>query len=192
MSRHSREATRPVGPRGTLNVARFDSGAVMRAFGRTLGHQNRGSEIAPNCADGEGERNEVRSRYEAGVLVAEVKRSERKHGARAVPLLGAYHQGTIWPWLLGPFVRAYLHVFGRSPERIAYCRALFRGLELHMNEACLGLVSEVFDADPPFSPGGAPAQAWSVAELLQVLTVDLEGEPVRSPARPPQVSAQVP
>jgi predicted glycogen debranching enzyme len=88
---------------------------------------------------------------------------------------GAYHQGTVWPWLLGAFVRAYLHVFGRSPERVAYCRALFRGLELHLGEACLGLVSEVFDADPPFSPGGAPAQAWSVAELLQTLTVDLEG-----------------
>jgi glycogen debranching enzyme len=87
---------------------------------------------------------------------------------------GAYHQGTIWPWLLGPYVRAYLHVFGRAPERVAYCRALFRGLELHLNEACLGLVSEVFDADPPFRPGGAPAQAWSVAELLQTLSVDLE------------------
>jgi predicted glycogen debranching enzyme len=105
---------------------------------------------------------------------------------------GAYHQGTIWPWLLGPYVRAYLRVFGRSPERIAYCRALFRGLELHLNEACLGLVSEVFDADPPFSPGGAPAQAWSVAELLQVLTADLEGEHTRPPAPPPQASAQVP
>jgi glycogen debranching enzyme len=58
-----------------------------------------------------------------------------------------------------------------------------------MNEACLGLVSEVFDADPPFSPGGAPAQAWSVAELLQVLTVDLEAEPAQPPARPPPVSA---
>jgi predicted glycogen debranching enzyme len=86
---------------------------------------------------------------------------------------GAYHQGTIWPWLLGPFVRAYLRVFGRAPERLAYCRALFRGLELHLREACLGQVSEVFDADAPFAPGGAPAQAWSVAELLQTLTVDL-------------------
>jgi hypothetical protein len=101
---------------------------------------------------------------------------------------GAYHQGTIWPWLLGPYIRAYLHVFGRSPERIAYCRALFRGLELHLNEACLGLVSEVFDADPPFSPGGAPAQAWSVAELLQVLTVDLDGEHARPAASLPQVA----
>jgi predicted glycogen debranching enzyme len=86
---------------------------------------------------------------------------------------GAYHQGTVWPWLLGPFVRAYLKVFGRSPERIAYCQGLFRGLELHMGEGCLGLVSEVFDGDPPFAPGGAPAQAWSVAELLQTLTIDL-------------------
>jgi glycogen debranching enzyme len=60
-----------------------------------------------------------------------------------------------------------------------------------MNEACLGWVSEVFDADPPFAPGGAPAQAWSVAELLQVLTVDLEGEPARSPARQPQLSTHI-
>jgi glycogen debranching enzyme len=94
---------------------------------------------------------------------------------------GAYHQGTIWPWLLGPYVRGYLNVFGRTPERIAYCRALFRGLELHLHEACLGFISEVFDAEPPFSPGGAPAQAWSVAELLQVLSVDLRGETSADP-----------
>jgi predicted glycogen debranching enzyme len=101
---------------------------------------------------------------------------------------GAYHQGTVWPWLLGPFVRAYLRVFGRSPERIAYCRGLFRGLELHLEEACLGLVSEVFDADPPFGAGGAPAQAWSVAELLQTLAWDLGGA---SPVSPATVSRAV-
>jgi len=87
----------------------------------------------------------------------------------------AYHQGPVWPWLLGPFVRAYLAVNGRTPERIAYCRALFRGVELHLEEACLGTVSEIFDAEAPFAPGGAPAQAWSVAELLWVLAVELEG-----------------
>jgi predicted glycogen debranching enzyme len=87
----------------------------------------------------------------------------------------AYHQGLIWPWLLGPFVRAYLNVFGRSPERIAYCRALFHGLELHLEEACLGTISEIFDAEPPFRAVGAPAQAWSVAALLDVLIHDLLG-----------------
>jgi predicted glycogen debranching enzyme len=95
---------------------------------------------------------------------------------------GAYHQGTIWPWLLGPFIRAYLHVFGRGPWAVAYCRALLGGLERHLGEACLGFVSEVFDADAPYSPGGAPAQAWSVAELLQVLVVDLDDS--NRPGRP--------
>src|SRR5262249_7469757 len=87
-----------------------------------------------------------------------------------------YHQGPVWPWLLGPYVRAYLNVHGRSLERIAYCRGLLRGLEFHLGEACLGNVSELFDAEPPFAPAGAPAQAWSVAELLSILTVDLVPE----------------
>jgi glycogen debranching enzyme len=50
---------------------------------------------------------------------------------------------------------------------------LLRGLEQHLNEACLGTVSEIFEAEPPYRPAGAPAQAWSVAELLHVLRVDL-------------------
>jgi glycogen debranching enzyme len=85
----------------------------------------------------------------------------------------AYHQGTVWPWLFGPFVRAYLCAFGRSPETIALCRALLEPLQRHLNAACLGTISEVFDAEPPYAPGGAPAQAWSVAEFLQLLNVDL-------------------
>jgi glycogen debranching enzyme len=101
---------------------------------------------------------------------------------------GAYHQGTVWPWLLGPFVRAYLTAYGRTPDRIAYCRALFRGLELHLSEACLGTISEVFDADAPFAPGGAPAQAWSVAELLQALTVDLADPRAFSKTRHPELA----
>jgi predicted glycogen debranching enzyme len=89
----------------------------------------------------------------------------------------AYHQGIVWPWLLGPFIRAYLGVFGRSPERIAYCRALFHGLELHLEEACLGTISEIFEAEAPYRAVGAPAQAWSVAALLDVLIHDLLGGP---------------
>ena len=86
---------------------------------------------------------------------------------------GAYHQGTVWPWLLGPYVRAYLAVFGRSDETLRHCRNLLRPLEQHLGEACLGSVSEVFDGDAPHRPGGAPAQAWSVAELIQLLSADL-------------------
>ena len=86
---------------------------------------------------------------------------------------GAYHQGTVWPWLLGPYVRAYLCAFGRTPETLWHCRKLLRPLELHLGDACLGTVSEVFSAEAPFAPGGAPAQAWSIAELIQLLAVDL-------------------
>ncbi len=87
----------------------------------------------------------------------------------------AYHQGTVWPWLFGPFIRAYLCAFGRTPETLRHCRSLLRPLELHLGDGCLGSISEVFSADPPFTAGGAPAQAWSVAELVQVLSVDLQG-----------------
>jgi predicted glycogen debranching enzyme len=93
---------------------------------------------------------------------------------------GAYHQGTVWPWLLGPFIRAYLRVFGNSAHNLAYCRGLLRGLEEHLGQACLGTVSEIFEAEPPHRPVGAPAQAWSVAELVHLLTVDLANAQVRS------------
>jgi len=82
----------------------------------------------------------------------------------------AYHQGTVWPWLLGPFVTARLKVFGRGADERARCRALLAPLAAHLDEACLGQVSEIFDGDPPHHPRGAPAQAWSVAELLRVLS----------------------
>jgi predicted glycogen debranching enzyme len=92
---------------------------------------------------------------------------------------GAYHQGAVWPWLLGPFVRARLAAFGRTPENLARCRAIVSGLGAHLAEAGLGQVSEILEAEPPFRPVGAPAQAWSVAALLDVLLTDLseEGEP---------------
>jgi len=101
---------------------------------------------------------------------------------------GAYHQGTVWPWLLGPFVRAYLAAFGRTPQTLARCRELLSPLQEHLDEACLGSVSEVFDAEPPHRPGGCPAQAWSVSELLRVITVDL-AEPVRGRWRKPAEDA---
>ena len=101
-----------------------------------------------------------------------------RYGGGSAERDGAYHQGTVWPWLLGPFVRAYLAAFGRTPETLARCRELLGPLEAHLDEACLGNVSEVFDAESPHRPGGCPAQAWSVSELLRALAIDL-AEPVR-------------
>ena len=91
---------------------------------------------------------------------------------------GAYHQGTVWPWLIGAYVRARLTAFGRTQAALAYCRAVLEPLLAHLEEACLGAISEVFDGDSPHRPGGAPAQAWSVAELLHLLLVEL-AEPAR-------------
>ena len=85
----------------------------------------------------------------------------------------AYHQGTVWPWLLGPFVTAYVRVNGGTAQARAQARELFRGIEQHLNEAGLGQVSEIFDAEPPHHPRGCFAQAWSVAELLRALCEDV-------------------
>jgi predicted glycogen debranching enzyme len=75
----------------------------------------------------------------------------------------AYHQGTVWSWLLGPFVLAHYRVY-RNAE---HGRRLLSGLASHLNEACLGTISEVFDGNPPFIARGCFAQAWSVSETLR-------------------------
>ena len=85
----------------------------------------------------------------------------------------AYHQGTVWSWLTGPLVRAYLHAYGRDEARLAHARALVQPLLAHLTEFGLGSVAEIFDGDPPHLPRGCVAQAWSVAELLRLLTDDL-------------------
>jgi glycogen debranching enzyme len=76
----------------------------------------------------------------------------------------AYHQGTVWAWLVGPYVDARLKVY---PDDVAGARRALDGFVPHLNEACIGSVSEIFDAEPPFTPRGCIAQAWSVAELLR-------------------------
>lgn len=78
----------------------------------------------------------------------------------------AYHQGTVWAWLAGPFVDAWLRVF---PDDVAGAREALRGFESHLSDACVGSISEIFDADAPFTPRGCIAQAWSVAEVLRAL-----------------------
>jgi len=81
----------------------------------------------------------------------------------------AYHQGTVWPFLMGPFIEAYLKVNRFSKRSRQRAVELIQPLLRHLTEdACLGSVSEVFDGDPPHRPGGCPAQAWSVAELIRV------------------------
>ncbi|HAV61467.1 MAG TPA: glycogen debranching protein [Verrucomicrobiales bacterium] len=104
---------------------------------------------------------------------------------------GAYHQGTVWPWLIGPFVEAWLRVNGdtKSNRRVARERFLTPLLE-HLGGAGLAHVSEVADADSPHTPGGCPFQAWSLGELLR-LDRQVLAEPVggtssrRKPRRQP-------
>ena len=76
----------------------------------------------------------------------------------------AYHQGTVWAWLVGPYVDAYLRVY---PGDLAGARECLAGFEHHQVEAGAGTISEIFDAEEPFTPRGCVAQAWSVAEVLR-------------------------
>ena len=76
----------------------------------------------------------------------------------------AYHQGTVWAWLIGPFVDAWLKL---HPLDRAGARRFLDGFAMHLDEACIGSISEIFDAQPPFTSRWAVAQAWSVAEVLR-------------------------
>jgi predicted glycogen debranching enzyme len=76
----------------------------------------------------------------------------------------AYHQGTAWPWLVGPLVDAWLKV---HPDQPQVARDFLSGFAVHMSEACVGTISEICDAEAPYSPRGCIAQAWSVAEVLR-------------------------
>jgi glycogen debranching enzyme len=77
----------------------------------------------------------------------------------------AYHQGTVWPWLLGPFVRAHLRAYGDRALARTFVTPLIDALEAD----CIGTLAEIADGDPPHTPNGCPAQAWSIAELITVL-----------------------
>jgi predicted glycogen debranching enzyme len=90
----------------------------------------------------------------------------------------AYHQGTVWAWLIGPFVDAWLRVY---PDDRAGARKLLSGFDQHLSEACVGSISEIFDADAPFVPRGCIAQAWSVAEVLRCLLKTAEPSPDVAP-----------
>ncbi len=87
----------------------------------------------------------------------------------------AYHNGTVWPWLLGAYVKAYLKVNNSSKTSLEDMRTLLEGFDAHLEAAGIGTISEVFDGDYPHSPGGAIAQAWSVAEILRAYVEDVLG-----------------
>lgn len=76
---------------------------------------------------------------------------------------GAYHQGTVWAWLIGPFVSAYLRVYGDRE----LARSFLQPFIHHLADHGVGSISEIFDGNPPFAPRGCIAQAWSVAEVLR-------------------------
>jgi predicted glycogen debranching enzyme len=76
----------------------------------------------------------------------------------------AYHQGTVWGWLIGPYIDAWLRVY---PDDFENARKVLQGFASHLGDACIGSISEIFDADQPFTPRGCVAQAWSVAEVLR-------------------------
>jgi predicted glycogen debranching enzyme len=93
----------------------------------------------------------------------------------------AYHQGTVWPFLLGPFATAWVKAFGHTDKTRTEARSFLNGIEAHLQEACLGQVSEIFDGNHPHHPRGCPAQAWSVAEPFRALVEDL-GVPIKTRA----------
>ena len=81
----------------------------------------------------------------------------------------AYHQGTVWPWLLGPFCEGWLKLYGKlGVEKV---RKLIYGLESVMNEHGITTISEIYDGDPPHSPAGAISQSWSVGEVLRIIKI---------------------
>jgi len=87
----------------------------------------------------------------------------------------AYHQGTVWPWLLGPFITAYIRVNGESEAARNQAEKWLEPLQLHLSSAGLGHISEIFEGDFPNRPCGCIAQAWSVGEILRTYTEDVKG-----------------
>ncbi|WP_406657797.1 amylo-alpha-1,6-glucosidase [Methanolobus sp. ZRKC2] len=85
----------------------------------------------------------------------------------------AYHNGTVWPWLLGPYITAYTKINEYSKNSREDMELLLNALKKHLDEAGIGTISEVFDGNAPHRPGGCISQAWSVAEISRVLAEDI-------------------
>ena len=101
---------------------------------------------------------------------------------------GAYHQGTVWPWLLGPFITAYLKVNGGSDAARSQAIEWLAPLKDHLADGGLGHISEILDGDAPQRPSGCMAQGWRVAEILRAYVEDVKAIPPAAPVdrRPDQ------
>jgi len=99
---------------------------------------------------------------------------------------GGYHQGTVWGWLLGPFVLAHLRVYGDAIRAAAFLEPVAN----HLRTYGLGSASEIFDGDAPFTPRGCIAQAWTVAELLRAWTATAVAEVTARTKIPAQEAAE--
>ena len=95
------------------------------------------------------------------------------YGGNAFQRDSVYHQGTVWPWLLGPYISAVMKVTGGSPEARKKILESLEPLKRHLSEGGLGHISEVLDGDAPYAPGGCFAQAWSAGEILRALCEDV-------------------
>jgi glycogen debranching enzyme len=98
-----------------------------------------------------------------------------RYGGNQFERDGAYHQGTVWPWLMGPFITAYVKVNANSVAAREQAGDWLASLKGHFLDGAVGQISEVFGGDPPCRPGGCVAQAWSVAELLRAYVEDIHG-----------------
>jgi len=87
----------------------------------------------------------------------------------------AYHQGTVWPWLFGSYVTAYLRVFPPEPKTLAFVQQLYGPFQKRMTEAGIATLSEIYDGDPPNLARGCISQAWSVAEILRSYSLVASG-----------------
>ena len=106
---------------------------------------------------------------------------------------GAYHQGTVWPWLMGPFITAYIKVHDGAASARQQAEKWLAPLQEHLSDAGLGHISEIFDGDSPQRPVGCIAQAWSVAEVLRTFVEDIRAlEPRGKNSAPATVKAEIP
>jgi predicted glycogen debranching enzyme len=104
---------------------------------------------------------------------------------------GAYHQGTVWPWLIGPFITAYIKVNGGSETARGQASEWLEPLREHLTDGGLGHISEIFDGDAPQLPRGCIAQAWSVAEILRAYIEDVKGIRPAPPVERPEPQARL-
>jgi predicted glycogen debranching enzyme len=103
----------------------------------------------------------------------------------------AYHQGTVWPWLLGPFLRAYLQANNHSQTARVQAEQWLAALKAYVESSGVGQVPEVFDGDAPHRAGGCMAQAWSIAELLHTHVEHICSRPRSRPKRTQAVAASI-